>query len=254
MLKQFTKNYYKAFSLLLCAILCVAFGFAQQTTRNGVVKDASTGSGIVGATVAVKGTSNSTQTDATGSFSISASIGQTLVFSFIGYDPKEVAVEKATTMTVELISSDHVLDELVVVGYGSQKRSDITGSVASVPKERLSNLPVTNVMQAIQGAVSNVSISQASSIPGDSPATQVRGLNSMSAGSGPYIVVDGIPLTKTDGSINDINPNDIESVEILKDPSAVAIYGVNGSNGVILITTKRGVIGTPTIRYSGYAG
>src|SRR5690606_14565514 len=89
MLKQFTKNYYKAFSLLLCAILCVAFGFAQQTTRNGVVKDASTGSGIVGATVAVKGTSNSTQTDATGSFSISASIGQTLVFSFIGYDPKE---------------------------------------------------------------------------------------------------------------------------------------------------------------------
>lgn len=254
MLKQFTENYYKAFSLLLCAILSVTFGFAQQTTRNGVVKDTGTGSGIVGVTVAVKGTSNSTQTDAKGSFSISASAGQTLVFSFIGYDPKEVTVGQSTTITVELVSSENLLDELVVVGYGSQKRSDITGSVASVPKERLSNLPVTNVMQAIQGAVSNVNISQASSIPGDSPATQVRGLNSMSAGSGPYIVVDGIPLTKTDGSINDINPNDIESVEILKDPSAVAIYGVNGSNGVILITTKRGATGTPTIRYSGYAG
>src|SRR5690606_29475221 len=181
---------------------------------------------------AVQGTTNSTQTDANGAFSISASAGEILVLSFIGYDSKEVVVGQSATIEVELISSDNVLDELVVVGYGSQKRSDITGSVASVPKERLSNLPVTNVMQAIQGAVSNVNISQASSIPGDSPATQVRGLNSMSAGSGPYIVVDGIPLSKTDGSINDINPNDIESVEILKDPSAVAIYGVNGSNGV----------------------
>ncbi len=109
-------------------------------------------------------------------------------------------------------------------------------------------------MQAIQGAVSNVTVSQASSIPGDAPSVQVRGRNSINANSQPYIVVDGIPLSRTDGSINDINPNDIESVEILKDPSAVAIYGVNGSNGVILITTKRGTTGKPSIRYSGYGG
>src|SRR5690606_30322466 len=114
--------------------------------------------------------------------------------------------------------------------------------------------PVNNVMQAIQGAVANVTVNQASSIPGDAPSVQVRGRSSINASSEPFVVVDGIPLTKTDGSINDINPNDIESVEILKDPSAVAIYGVNGSNGVILITTKRGTTGKPTIRYSGYGG
>ena len=254
MLKQFTRQHCKAFYVLLCSMLCLASGFAQEVPRKGVVKDASTGESLVGVTVTVKGTSISTQTDGSGEFSISASADQALVFRFIGYTPKEINVGQSRTIAVELISSDNVLEELVVVGYGSQKRSDITGSVASVPKDRLSKLPVTNVMQAIQGAVSNVQINQASSIPGDSPSTQVRGLNSMSANSSPYIVVDGIPLSKTDGSINNINPNDIESVEILKDPSAVAIYGVNGSNGVILITTKRGVSGTPSIRYSGYAG
>jgi len=254
MLKQITRNYYRAFSMLLCAMLCLASGFAQENVRKGVVKDAVTGSGLVGVTVAVRGTSNSTQTNASGTFSISAGPGQVLVFSFVGYEPHELTIGQAASLEVNLQPSDNVLEELVVVGYGSQRRSDITGSVASVPKERLSNLPVTNVMQAIQGAVSNVNINQASSIPGDAPATQVRGLNSMSASTGPFIVVDGIPLSNTGGSINDINPNDIESVEILKDASAVAIYGVNGSNGVILITTKRGVSGAPTIRYSGYAG
>ncbi len=254
MLKRITKNYYKAFSMLLCAMLCLASGFAQETARKGVVKDAVTGSGLAGVTVAIRGASNSTQTDASGTFSISANTGQVLVFSFVGYEPYELAIGQLTSLEVNMQPSDNVLEELVVVGYGSQRRSDITGSVASVPKERLSKLPVNNVMQAIQGAVSNVNITQSSSIPGDAPSTQVRGLNSINANREPYIVVDGIPLSKTDGSINDINPNDIESVEILKDPSAVAIYGVNGSNGVILITTKRGTSGTPQIRYSGYAG
>lgn len=254
MLETLTRNYVKAITALLCAVLYTAAGFAQDTVLKGTVKDAATGSGLAGVTVAVQGTSNNTQTGADGAFTISVTPGQTLVFSFIGYSQEEVTVGESRMIAVELTASDNVLDELVVVGYGSQRRSDITGSVASVPKDRLSKLPVNNVMQAIQGAVSNVNISQSSSIPGDAPATQVRGLNSMSASSGPYIVVDGIPLSKTDGSINDINPNDIESVEILKDPSAVAIYGVNGSNGVILITTKRGTSGAPQIRYSGYAG
>jgi TonB-linked SusC/RagA family outer membrane protein len=146
------------------------------------------------------------------------------------------------------------LSDIVVVGYGSKKRSYVTGSIASVPKDRLSKLPVNNVLQAIQGAVANVNITQASSIPGDAPSAQIRGRNSINASNEPFVVVDGVPLSRTDGSINDINPNDIESVEILKDPSAVAIYGVNGSNGVILITTKRGRVGKPSIRYNTYVG
>ncbi|GHE48273.1 SusC/RagA family TonB-linked outer membrane protein [Sphingobacterium griseoflavum] len=229
-------------------------GFSQQTTIKGQVKDATNAQGLGGVTVVVKGGTTSTQTAADGTFTLSVNRGAVLLFTYVGYAEREITVEQSDNLDVLLSPSDNMLEELVVVGYGSQKRSDITGSVASVPKERLSRLPVTNVMQAIQGSVSNVNITQASSVPGDEPSTLIRGQNSMSANTGPYFVVDGIPLTRTGGSINDINPNDIESVEILKDPSAVAIYGVNGSNGVILITTKRGTTGKPTIRYSGYGG
>src|SRR5690606_8246323 len=180
--------------------------------------------------------------------------GAKLVFTYIGFNTQTVAVDGSRNIDVTMTISTTGLNEVVVVGYGTQKRSDITGCVASVPKERLSKLPVNNVMQAIQGAVANVNISQASSIPGDGRSVLVRGKNSLSDPTGPDVVVDGIALSGPDGSINDINPNDIESVEILKDPSAVAIYGVNGSNGVILITTKRGTTGKPTIRYSAYGG
>ena len=113
---------------------------------------------------------------------------------------------------------------------------------------------MTNVLQAVQGAAAGVTITQTSSIPGDAPDALVRGQNSINANSGPYIVVDGVPISKSGGTLNDINPNDIESMEILKDASATAIYGTNGANGVILITTKRGTSGKPTIRYNGYFG
>ena len=138
----------------------------------------------------------------------------------------------------------------MVVGYGVQKKSDVTGSVTSVGKERLGKLPVTNVLQAVQGAAAGVTITQTSSIPGDAPDALVRGQNSINANSGPYIVVDGVPISKSGGTLNDINPNDIESMEILKDASATAIYGTNGANGVILITTKRGTNKAPTISFS----
>src|SRR5690606_38787096 len=254
MLEQTTNFFRKAFFALFCAVLCTLSVMGQSVERRGRITDAATGQALQGVTVSVKGSRVTTQTAGDGSFTIDAPQGAVLVFTSVGYAVREVTVGAGNTVDVALDASDNLLDELVVVGYGSQRRSDITGSVASVPKERLSKLPVNNVLQAIQGAVANVSINQTSSIPGDVPSTQVRGLNSMSAGTGPYIVVDGIPLTRTDVSINDINPNDIESVEILKDPSAVAIYGVNGSNGVILITTKRGTSRIPQIRYSGYAG
>ncbi|MEI9806871.1 MAG: SusC/RagA family TonB-linked outer membrane protein [Bacteroidota bacterium] len=157
-------------------------------------------------------------------------------------------------MQIRIIATNRQLGEVVVIGYGSKKRSDITGAVASVPKSRLSQLPVTNVLQAIEGAVAGLTVTQTSSVPGSSATVLVRGQNSITAGTGPYIVVDGIPFSKTGSVTNDINTNDIASIEILKDASATAIYGVNGANGVILITTKRGTTGKPVIRYNAYVG
>ena len=253
MLNHYYNRYTKKGLLLNSLFLIALSSYGQSAKVRGVIKD-TTGKGIVGVTIRVKGGVETVQTDAQGNFSIQASPGSTLIITSVGFQEKQITVGQQANLDIALVPAENVLEELVVVGYGSQKRSDITGSVASVPKDRLSKIPVNNVMQAIQGAVSNVTVSQASSIPGDAPSVQVRGRNSINAGSEPYVVVDGIPLTKTDGSINDINPNDIESVEILKDPSAVAIYGVNGSSGVILITTKRGTTGKPSIRYSGYGG
>lgn len=140
-----------------------------------------------------------------------------------------------------------VLDEVVVVGYGTQKRKDITGSVASVPKDRLQNLPVTNITQALQGTTAGLNIVTGSSVPGSTGSIRVRGVNSLAAGTEPLIVIDGSPFS---GSLNDINTHDIESIEILKDASATAIYGTRGTNGVILVTTKRGKTGIPSISYN----
>lgn len=214
------------------------------------------GEAVPGVNVRVEGTTQGAITDANGAFKLTVGNADvTLVFSSVGYvEQKTVVRSRQTLVNITLEEDTRMMSEVVVVGYGTQKRSDITGAVASVPKERLANLPVSNVMQAVQGAVANVTVSQASSIPGDGPSTQIRGRNSINASSEPYVVVDGIPLSRTDGSINDINPNDVASIEILKDPSAVAIYGVNGSNGVILITTKRGTSGKPSIRYGTYGG
>ncbi len=253
MLKHYYNRYSKKGILLNSLFLIALSSYGQSANVKGVIKDTS-GKGIAGVTIRVKGGAETVQTNGQGNFSIQASPGSTLIITSVGFKEKQITIGQQANLDVALLPAENVLEELVVVGYGSQKRSDITGSVASVPKDRLSKIPVNNVMQAIQGAVSNVTVSQASSIPGDAPSVQIRGRNSLSATTEPFIVVDGIPLTKTDGSINDINPNDIESVEILKDPSAVAIYGVNGSNGVILITTKRGTTGKPSIRYSGYGG
>jgi len=226
----------------------------QTGTVKGKVVTAN-GEPLPGVSIVVKGTTVGTITDFDGNFNLQGvSSTDVLVFSFIGMVPQEVPVGNQTTFTITMQEETIGVDEVVVVGYGVQKRSDITGSVTSVPSDRLSKLPVNNVMQAIQGVAAGVNISQASSIPGDAPSVLVRGKSSISSSNEPYVVVDGIPLTKTGGSINDINPNDIESMEILKDPSAVAIYGVNGSNGVILITTRRGKSGKPIVRYSGYAG
>ncbi|MDR1937923.1 MAG: SusC/RagA family TonB-linked outer membrane protein, partial [Tannerellaceae bacterium] len=239
----------------LVSVLCAANVLGQTHTVSGKVVDGTTNEPLIGVSVVVKGTASGNITDTEGVFTLSVpSPDAVLIFSYVGYMPKEVAVNGQSRLNVALAEDTQALDEVVVVGYGTQKKSDITGAVTSVPRDRFSKLPVTNVLQAIQGVAAGVAVTQSSSIPGDSPSTSIRGRNSINASSEPYIVVDGVPLSKTDGSLNDINPNDIESMEILKDASAVAIYGTNGANGVILITTKRGSIGKPVIRYSGYTG
>ena len=225
----------------------------SQATVTGKVTDNS-GEPLPGVTVLVKGTVKGTITDFEGKYSIETSPDDVLVFSFIGMASQEIPVGTQRTINVSLTEEAIGIDEVVVVGYGTQKKSDITGSVTSVSKERLQKIPVSNVMQAVQGSVSGVNIQQVSSIPGEAPSILVRGGGSLTASTDPYVVVDGIPITKMGGSISDINPNDIESIEILKDASATAIYGMNGANGVILITTKSGGTTKPTVRYSGYYG
>ena len=252
----FMNRRWRFLCLLLSFCLCSVIGHAQNNVKvSGTVID-DKGEPLIGVNIVLKGVATlGTITDVGGKYSITVpATGSALQFSYIGYIKQEISVGSKTEINVTLLEDAKTLDEVVVVGYGTQKRSDITGSVTTVPKDRLSRIPVNNVMQAIQGVSAGVNVTQSSSIPGDAPSTIVRGRNSVNAGTEPYIVVDGIPLSKKDMSINDINPNDIESVEILKDPSAVAIYGTNGSNGVILISTKRGKSGKPTIRYNGYAG
>ena len=253
----------------LCFMMALAAGMvsfplptmAEQIVQNiqqtGVVKGQVTdkyGEPVIGATVKVKNAKAGTVTDYDGNFVLNVQNSGTIVVTYIGYLTKEVPFTIGQTLNISIEEDATALDEVVVVGYGVQKKSDVTGSVTSINKDRLSKLPVTNVLQAVQGAAAGVTISQGSSIPGDAPSALIRGRNSINAGTGPYIVVDGIPISKSGGSLNDINPADIESMEILKDASATAIYGTNGANGVILITTKHGKDGKPTVSYNGYVG
>lgn len=226
----------------------------QAVSVSGRVTSEDSPEGLPGVNVVIKGTSQGTVTDVEGNYQINVpSPESVLVFSSIGFVTEEVTVGSQSVINMTMIADITALEEVVVVGYGTQKRSDITGSVTSVPKERLSNLPVTNMMHAIQGTTAGLNIVQNSSVPGSESTIQVRGVNSINANTDPFIVLDGIPFF---GKTNDINPNDIESIEILKDASAVAIYGTRGANGVILITTKRGkeTDGKPRINYSGYFG
>jgi TonB-linked SusC/RagA family outer membrane protein len=255
MRKKFT--YFIVFTFMLNVILCAGQrAFAQNTSYviKGKVVD-SKNEPLPGASVMVAGTQRGATTDVLGGFILTLDGPATLTISFVGTETQTIQVNKDTKIfTVKLLDNGKELNEVVVVGYGTQKRSDVTGSITSVPKARLEELPVTNVLQSIEGAVAGITISTGSNIPGSQPAALIRGQNSITATSGPYLVVDGIPLSKSGGSLNDINPNDIASVEILKDASATAIYGMNGSNGVILVTTKRGGTGKPVVRYNGYAG
>ncbi len=227
--------------------------FYQEIKVTGKITDANS-EPLPGVNIIEKGTTNGTVTDLNGGYTINVSGPDAiLAISFVGYLSKEMPVGNNSVINVVLEEDILRLDEVIVVGYGTQRRADVTGSVTSVPKERLSEIPVTNVMHALEGSTAGLNVTQTSSVPGSSANMQIRGVNSINANTSPFIVLDGIPFF---GLTNDINPNDIESIEILKDASAVAIYGTRGANGVILITTKRGskAQGKPKINYTGYGG
>ena len=199
---------------------------------------------IPGVNVLVKGTSNGTVTDAAGKYSLSVSDENvTLVFSFIGYRSQEIAISGRSIVDIALIEDATTLGEVVVVGYGTQKKTDLTGAISSVPVNQLAQFPTARVDQALQGRSSGIYVLNTDGSPGGNTMVRIRGLNSINGGNEPLVVIDGLQ----GGNLNSLNPNDIASMEILKDASATAIYGSRGANGVILITTKLGKKGKPVI-------
>ena len=219
----------------------------QQTQQaTGHVEDSQ--GPLIGATVMEKGTNNGTVTDFDGNFTLNVKPGATLVISYVGYESQEV--KAGTNVHVNLKEDGHVVNEVVVIGYGTQRREAVTGSVANIGGEKLNQIAATNAAQALQGRVAGVMMTQTSTKPGDEMQIRIRGQRSLSASNDPLIVLDGIPFM---GQLSDINPADIKSMDILKDASATAIYGSRGANGVIIITTVKGSQGTPAkVTYNGY--
>ncbi|MBK9255507.1 MAG: SusC/RagA family TonB-linked outer membrane protein [Saprospiraceae bacterium] len=255
------------FSLLLFAGFTVSV--AAQKTVSGTVTDASNSEPLIGANVLIKGAGTGTITDIDGTYSLKVEEGSVLIFSYAGYTDQEITIGASSTINVSL-SAGKLLDEVVVVGYGSVKRSDLTGSVASISAKDFNGGLVTSTDQLIQGKAAGVQILNNSGQPGGQTTIRIRGNSSIRAGNNPLFVVDGIPFsgasTKagTDAGdlgaipgsnpLNFINPADIESMQILKDASAAAIYGSRGANGVVLITTKRGKSGDPQIDFNASVG
>ena len=219
----------------------------QQTKQaTGYVSD--TQGPLIGATVKEKGTSNGTVTDFNGFFSLNVKPGATLVVSYVGYVSQEI--KAGANLKINLKEDGHVVNEVVVIGYGTQRREAVTGSVANIGGDKLNQIAATNAAQALQGRIAGVLMTQTGSKPGDEMQIRIRGQRSLSASNDPLIVLDGIPFM---GQLSDINPADIKSMDILKDASATAIYGSRGANGVIIITTVKGAQGTPAkVTYNGY--
>jgi TonB-linked SusC/RagA family outer membrane protein len=253
----------------------------QSTRITGKVTD-DAGVGMPGVNVIVKGTSNGTTTDAEGMYSLSISAGEAsgiLVYSFIGYTVQEQPINNRTTIDVLMASDIQQLSEVVVVGYGVQEKRDVTASISSINAESLSKIANPNTLEGMKGQIAGVDVLQSNGRPGANPTITIRGRRSINASNDPLFVIDGVPMTSgtntltdsenagrtpalpggtaiTSGSnpLNDFNPSDIQSIEVLKDAAATAIYGSRGANGVVLITTKRGRSGKTSVSYNGYYG
>lgn len=223
--------------LLTCMMISASMAFAQKTVTGQVI-DAGTGEPVIGASVKVDGTSLGAATDVNGQFSIKnvPDVAKKLQVSYIGMKDQEVTI-KSSNMKIYLEPDTKALDEVMVIAYGSQKKSAFTGSASIVGADEIAKVQVTNAIDALKGKASGVQINTASGQPGSTPTIRIRGVNSIFAGNDPLLVVDGSPY---DGSFNDINPADVESLTVLKDAASSALYGARGGNGVILITTKAG--------------
>jgi TonB-dependent starch-binding outer membrane protein SusC len=251
----------KFFFLVMSIVFFAGQLIAQTKTVTGKVTDAN-GSPIPNVSVTVKGGSAGTTTASDGTFSLSLpASAKTLVFSGVGLNKQEIAVGNRTTFEVSLGQEDRSLQEVVVVGYGTQRKKDLTGNVSSVKGTAIRDLPVQSFDQALSGRAAGVSVTMPNGVLNNPPVIRVRGINSISLSSFPLVVVDGIPTftgnaggTASNNVLGDINPNDIESVEILKDAAASAIYGSRAAAGVLLITTKKGRTGRARVNYDGWVG
>jgi TonB-linked SusC/RagA family outer membrane protein len=235
--------------VMLVAVLKISLHSEAQTkTITGTVTSEDDFSALPGVSIIVKGTNRGTSTDSLGKFSISASTGELLVFSFLGFKSRELPVSSAH-MEVTLTNSEQRMEDVVVVGYGTQRKGDITGAISSIKEQALKEVPVTGPSQMLQGRAAGVYVLNNGNKPGAEFSVQIRGKRSFNAGNDPLYVIDGVPIS---GGLNDINPGDIQSMEILKDASATAIYGSRGANGVIIITTKKGKPGRTSVNYDAY--
>ena len=229
--------------MLLAFMLTSMTSLAQKRTFTGTVVD-NTGETVIGASVVQKGTSNGSQTDLDGNFSISVEPGATLTVSYIGYQPQEVRV--ADGMRIVLQPDDQLLNEIVVIGYGVQKKSVVTASIAKVSAEDLAGKAPVRMDNALKGLAAGVNVTSSNGAPGSAPRVRVRGTGSIN-NTEPLYIVDGMPI---EGDLDFVNPNDIESIEVLKDAASGAIYGARAANGVVLVTTKKGKMGKPTLSYN----
>ncbi|CAM1356634.1 SusC/RagA family TonB-linked outer membrane protein [Tenacibaculum ascidiaceicola] len=247
--------------LTLFLALIVQISFAQERTISGTVSD-ETGP-LPGVTILKKGTTQGTETDFDGNYSIQAKTGDVLVFSFVGMQTIEKTVGNSNQINA-LLKGDNLLEEVVVLGYGSKSKSELTGSTVQINSDEISQVPVASVDQVLQGKVAGLAISGTSGTPGSTQDIRIRGISSITAGNQPLYVVDGVPLTNTDlaastatstfSTLSSINSNDIQSITVLKDASATAAYGARGANGVIVITTKKGKSGKTSFNFNTSVG
>jgi TonB-dependent SusC/RagA subfamily outer membrane receptor len=222
--------------LTLLLALAVQLTFAQEKTISGKVSDDS-GLPLPGTTVLVKGTSSGTSTDFDGNYSIKASAGATLVYSFIGYTTKEVKVGASNSINVTLSEDASALDEVIVVAYGTTTKEAFTGSAGIVTSEKLELRSLTSPIAALEGNVTGVQFLSASGQPGSSPGIVIRGVGTLNGSTDPLFIVDGVQF---EGGLNTINQDDIESLTVLKDAASTSLYGSRAANGVVIITTKKG--------------
>ena len=236
----------KQFYFIILLVMCASVSWAQNKLT-GRVTDS--GTPLPGVSVLVKGTNSGATSDGDGRYSVNIPANATIVVSYIGYLTQEITVGNRTVIDVSLLADTKTLNEVVVTGYGVQSKKDITGAVASIDSKTLLATPITNLAQGMQGRVAGVSVSNDNS-PGGGVMVRIRGFGTINDNS-PLYVIDGTP---TKGNLNTLNPNDIESMQILKDASAASIYGSRAGNGVVIITTKQGKAGKPKLSYDTYYG